>query len=84
MTQERDIARKERHEAIKDRDRILRETYERERTQKEQAEEIDQVSKETEALKKIIEKLQHDLSGKFIQLDLRLQSNNTYRLLALT
>lgn len=84
VTQERDIARKERHEAIKDRDRILRETYERERTQKEQAEEIDQVSKETEALKKIIEKLQHDLSGKFIQLDLRLQSNNTYRLLALT
>ncbi|XP_060084116.1 disks large homolog 5-like [Ylistrum balloti] len=61
VTQERDVARKERHEAIQDRDRILRETYERERCQKEKAEEMDQVSKETEILKRTIDKLQREL-----------------------
>lgn len=59
--EQRDIARKERQEAMQDRDRILREKYEREKFQKEKAEMIDQVNKETEILKKQLEKQQQEL-----------------------
>ncbi|XP_041362513.1 disks large homolog 5-like [Gigantopelta aegis] len=60
MSQERDIARKERHEALDHIDRIIKDTYEK--TQKEKAEEIDHVTKETDSLKNQIEKLRQDLS----------------------
>ena len=63
---ERDIARKERQEAMQDRDRILREKYERDQAQKEKADKMDQVNKETEQLKKQIEKMQQEIMGKHI------------------
>lgn len=59
-TQERDIALKECHEAVKEKDRIMRESYERERSRKD-TEDRDLDSKETERMKKLIEKLQQDL-----------------------
>lgn len=68
LTQERDIARKERHEALIERDRILHENFQRERTQKEKAEEMDQVSKETDFLKRRIEKLKREYQGKILKL----------------
>ena len=61
MEQQRDIARKERHQALEQMDILIKETYEK--TQKEKAEEMDQVSKETELLKKEIDKMRLELTG---------------------
>ncbi|KAK7500983.1 hypothetical protein BaRGS_00007863 [Batillaria attramentaria] len=60
MEQQRDIARKERHQALEQMDILIKETYEK--TQKEKAEEMDQVAKETEVLKKQIDKIKHELT----------------------
>ncbi|XP_076455476.1 disks large homolog 5-like isoform X2 [Babylonia areolata] len=56
VEQQRDIARKERHQALEQMDLIIKDTYEK--TQKEKAEE----SKETELLKKQIDKIKMELS----------------------
>ncbi|KAL8565502.1 hypothetical protein ACOMHN_049478 [Nucella lapillus] len=60
MEQQRDIARKERHQALEQMDILIKETYEK--TQKEKAEEMDQVTKETEVLKKQIDKIKMELN----------------------
>lgn len=60
VEQQRDIARKERHQALEQMDALIKETYEK--TQKEKAEEMDQVAKETEVLKKQIDKMKNELT----------------------
>ena len=62
MEQQRDIARKERHQALEQMDILIKEAYEK--TQKEKAEEVDQVAKEAEVLKKQIDKIKNELTGK--------------------
>ena len=61
MEEQRDTARKERHQTLEQMDILIKETYEK--TQKEKAEEMDQAAKETEVLKKQIDKIKHELTG---------------------
>ncbi|XP_055954932.1 disks large homolog 5 [Patella vulgata] len=68
MARERDIAKKERHEALEHIDMIIKETYEK--SQKEKAEEINNASKETEILRKQMEKMKQDLSDSFSEADI--------------
>ena len=61
MEQQRDMARQECNEALGQMEQIIKDTYEK--TQKEKAEEIDSIVKESENLKKQVEKLKLDLES---------------------
>ncbi|KAK7112713.1 hypothetical protein V1264_012124 [Littorina saxatilis] len=61
MEQQRDTARKERHQALEQMENLIKKTYEK--TQKEKAEEMDQAVKETEELKKQLDKIRHELGN---------------------
>ena len=58
---QRDIARKERHDALEQMEHIMKETYDK--TQKEKVEEMQGVAKESEQLKKQMEKMKLDLDS---------------------
>jgi hypothetical protein len=64
MEQQRDTACMERKQVLEQMEHLVKDHYEK--TKKEKEEEMDQVAKETEVLKKQIDKIKIELTGEFL------------------